>query len=88
MTLRPVEADLNARSRNGWVRIDAGRIDSAAVRGDEIVVLDTAEGIAGSARLAEVDIQNGLAYLEVDWNSFHELPESRHASKARVSAQS
>ena len=62
-----VQIDLNARSRDGYVRARLSRADGPLVVGDEIVAYEPEDRIAAPALVKRLDLERGFVYLDVDW---------------------
>lgn len=78
-----VGVDLNAADRNGWIR--AGFEDAAGhvSRSELVTVYETSEHLLGTARVADVDYEASLIYLDVDWDSIGEYePGTLHIARA------
>lgn len=72
---RTITVDLNARSKNGWIRVRTRLLGREAQTGDLISITDIDRTTTGEAELAEIDSRKELAYLNVDWTSFEQLQE-------------
>lgn len=63
-----VRIDLNARSRDGYVRARLSRASGPVVTGDEhVIVYEPEDGVAAPARVIRVDHERGFAHLDVRW---------------------
>src|SRR5689334_7702440 len=69
-----VQIDLNARSRDGFVRARLSRADGPVVLGDEIVAYEPEDRIAAPALVMRVDRERGFVYLDVDWAKMDDDP--------------
>jgi hypothetical protein len=69
-----VQIDLNARSRDGYVRARLSRADGPLVLGDEILAYEPEDRIAAPALVKRVDYDRGFVYLEVDWDQMDDDP--------------
>jgi len=69
-----VRIDLNARSRDGYVRTRLSRADGPIVLGDDVVAYEPDDRIAAPARVRRIDHDRGLVYLSVDWAQMDDDP--------------
>jgi hypothetical protein len=63
-----VQIDLNARSRDGYVRARMSRARGPLVAGDEnVIAYEPEDRVAAPARVIRIDPNRGFAYLDVNW---------------------
>jgi len=67
-----VRIDLNARSRDGYVRARASRADGPVAAGDRVVAYEPEDRVAAPAVVVRTDLERGLVYLAVDWAALAE----------------
>jgi len=91
--LQRVQVDLNALTRDGLIRVRFARFHEVPHVGEHVTIYEVDEEIEGEARVARVEPQIQLAYLDVAWESIHDtvrlsvVTVAVSASGARLSWQ-
>jgi len=62
-----VMIDLNVRVHGNATYVGFEDVDGPIAVGDEVVVFEPESGLEGSGRIVEIDADNELVYLSVDW---------------------
>jgi hypothetical protein len=70
--LQRVPVDLNALTRDGLIRVRLSRFQVMPRVGDHVTIYEVDEEIEGEARVARVEPQIQLAFLDVAWESLHD----------------
>jgi hypothetical protein len=69
-----VAVDLGDQARDGTVRVRRYRRPALSV-GDQVEVVDGAEGVLADAMVDRFSLSGRFLYLRVDWDSAHDLEE-------------
>lgn len=69
-----VKINLNAISGDGLVRVRTARADGPVEVGQLVRIVEPTDEIEGIAKVARINHDTGLMYLDVRWNSLRDLP--------------
>lgn len=64
-----VQVDLNSRSRDGFVVARLSRSTGPVALGSVVSAFEPDDEVAAPARVARIDRERGLIYLDVDWDA-------------------
>jgi hypothetical protein len=70
---RRVHINLNAITADGLIRVRRSRADGPVAQGQLVEIFEPTDEIEGIARVARVNDETGLIYLDVEWGTLHDL---------------
>lgn len=76
-----VRVNLNAITADGLVRVDGADFDRPVRAGWLVRIFEPVDEIEGHATVARVNDRTGLVYLDIIWESLHDL-EPIHVTRA------
>lgn len=68
-----IAIDLNVRVRGNLTYSGLDDVEGSLPRNGLVQVYEPESGLVGRGRVVEVDEDTQLVYLQVDWNSLHEV---------------
>lgn len=73
-----VEVNLNAITEDGLIRVDGTDFRVHPQVSSLVVVVEPEDEVRGLARVARVNERTNLVYLDIIWESLHDLESSLH----------
>lgn len=70
---RRVHVNLNAITEDGLIRVRESRADGPVERGQLVEIYEPTDEIEGIARVVRINPRTHLMYLDVNWESIHDL---------------
>jgi hypothetical protein len=85
--IRRVRVNLNAITTGGSIRVRASHADGPVKAGQLVQIFEPSDEIEGIAKVLSVNLATGLMYLDVQWDTLHDLPAplESHAVQLGVS---
>jgi hypothetical protein len=68
-----VKVNLNALTREGFIRVRSSHFNRPPRVGSRVTIYEPDEEVEGDARVARFNPRTGLVYLEVAWESLHDI---------------
>jgi hypothetical protein len=70
--MKRVRVDFNARDARDFVPLALERLGDDSLVGDAVEIYDGEEGFFGPATVADIDVERGIAYLDVSWSELRD----------------
>jgi hypothetical protein len=81
---RRVRVNLNAVSGDGFIRVRTSRADGPVEVGQLVEIFEPNDEIEGIAKVARISDRTGLMYLDVKWDTLHDLPPTLESSSTEL----